>query len=91
MKTIFKYTLETHDEQDVTLPVGSEILTVKEQYGDICLWALVDPGEAKKEDRRIRILGTGHSFEDDFERTRYLGTVLMSGGSLVWHIFEADL
>jgi len=49
-KTIWKFTLDLVDEQQVSLPKDAEILSVQVQNGNICLWALVNP-EAEKETR----------------------------------------
>ena len=71
------------------LPKGSTILTVQTQRGVPCLWALVDLDESKKEERHIRIAGTGHQIIDK-EASRYIGTVQMAEGDLIWHVFEYE-
>lgn len=89
MKRMFKYELTIVDEQTIDLPVSAKFLSVVEQHGEVVLYALVDDEETAKriEERRIRIVGTGHPFPD-YEECEYLGTVLQHGGTLVWHIFE---
>ena len=83
MESIWKYTLEITDLQTVEMPSGAIILSVDNQDGSLCLWALVDT-EAAKEEVCIEIIGTGNPV---FSATRqFIGTVLM--GSLVWHVFE---
>lgn len=84
-QTIHKFTLNIADEQDVIMPEGAHILTVQVQNGEICLWAKVittNPAEARK----ILIRGTGH---DAADVGRYIATVQMAGGGLIWHLFEA--
>lgn len=85
MKTIWKTELRVTDFQEIEIPVGAEILCVREQYDTICLWYRCDPG-APKEKRGIYINGTGHSMID--EDARYLGTAHCHGGRLIWHVFE---
>ncbi|MBX3579959.1 MAG: hypothetical protein KF723_22375 [Rhizobiaceae bacterium] len=85
--TIWKFPLKITDVQDVEMPIGSRILSVAEQHGVICLWALVNPHpEAGKAVRRITIVGTGYPVPHGYTAD-YIGTVLTSGGDLVWHVF----
>lgn len=87
-KTIWKYQLNITDTQNVMMPEGAEILTAQIQNGcGLCLWALVNP-EAPKQRREIEILGTGNPAPN--ANRRYISTVQMQGGNLVWHIFERE-
>jgi hypothetical protein len=96
MKSIYKYVLNIEDEPSILMPMGAQILSVDAQMdpsrvGDheqLCLWALVDP-EAIPEGRHFRIYGTGHPVEEaDLANSRFIGTVPMMNGSLIWHVFE---
>lgn len=85
--TIYKYELKLKDNQTIELPGRAKILTVQVQYHtNIVLWALVNP-ELPTEKRSIRIIGTGHKINNN-ESLKYISTIQMEGGSLVWHIFE---
>lgn len=84
MKTIWKFTLDITDLQDVAMPEGAEILTVQTQRNKICIWAVVDP-EARIICRRFRIAGTGHAIDG---RNGYIGTTMTDGSDFVWHVFE---
>jgi len=84
-RTVWKFPLRVSDVQPVTMPAGARILHVAEQFGDLCLWALVDP-DAPKETRVIAICGTGHPAPDD---GRHIGSVMLHGSALVFHVFEA--
>ena len=85
MKTIYNYKLDVIDKQVIQLPQNAQILSVQEQHGELCLWALVEE-QAETEDWTIQIIGTGnpayHVDAGDF-----IGTVQARGGYLVWHIF----
>lgn len=86
MKRIFKYQLQTTDEQTVSMPRGAAVICVDVQAGIPCLWAMVD--DAKPMDgRSIRTIGTGHPIHDA-QRLDYLGTYQLHGGGLVFHVFE---
>ena len=51
------------------------------------MWAEVDSNPtAEKEDRSFKVCGTG--FSENFTNWNYIGTVLMAGGTLVWHVYE---
>lgn len=87
MKTIYKFPLEVEDSQVVQMPLDAEILKVSTQRQRPTLWALCD-NEKVPEDRIIQMRGTGHpctglSSED------YIGTFIMLGGDLVFHVFES--
>lgn len=85
--TIWKFPLETTDEQVVDMPSGAKALTVQTQDGCACLWALVNPDNATVEHRLIRIYGTGHSIPK--HPGDYIGTYQLCNGALVFHVFEA--
>lgn len=86
MKTIWKFSLDLTDSQNLMLPSGAQLLSVAMQGPALCLWALVDP-QGAKERRQIEIRGTGHPIEGADELV-FIGTVLQNGGQFVWHIFE---
>lgn len=86
--TIWKYPLEAEDEQVMAMPKGARILTVQTQNETPCLWAMVNPTEARIEKRKIYTHGTGHPVADDPDTLAYLGTYQLRGGALVFHVFE---
>lgn len=86
-KVIYKYPLQIIDEQAVQLPSGAQVLTAQVQHGLLQLWALVDTSQPIAV-IRLRIVGTGHDFPDA-DQWRYLSTVQVDGGALVFHIFLA--
>ncbi len=86
MKTIYKYQLEIEDSQVVQMPLDAEILKVDTQKAHPCLWAMVETDHVL-EDRIIQIRGTGHP-AIGLTKEDYLGTFIMLGGDLVFHVFE---
>lgn len=95
--TVYRYPVELVDEQTITMPAGAEILHVarRENHHSLLgvgspdavdLWALVDPDQPP-EARRIQVVGTGHALGDTDDLT-HLGSVQISGGALVFHVFE---
>ena len=88
MNKIYKYQLKTTNIQDVQLPVGSEILCIQSQFGNPCIWALVNPYN-ELETRTFEIFGTGNTIYYDMGVERkYIGTYQVLGGDLVFHCFE---
>lgn len=90
MKTIYKFQLYVMDEVTIPMQPGAEILTVREQDGQLALWAIVDPDRPATEMRRFRVVGTGnpmHAFQPTW---RYIGTIQQATafGEMVWHVFE---
>lgn len=83
---IWKYELEiTADMQVIEMPMCSTILSVANQDGKLCLWAMGDTARAKEE-RRIEIIGTGNPINHRLIERKFIGTVLV--GTFVWHVFE---
>ena len=83
MRTIWKYKIRSLIELD--LPKGAEILSVREQFGEIFMWVLVDSG-AEKEKRKFGCFGTGQDIPD--LPMKFLGSAQLKNGALVFHVFE---
>lgn len=87
LKTIWKFQLD-HRKQQVLMPEGAEMLSVGLQggidAGSVCLWAMVDP-DSPKVTRHIKWVGTGHPTEGE---GKFIGTVILEGGALVFHFFD---
>lgn len=94
-KAVWKFELEIEDQFHVQMPEAAEILSVQVQIGrfgseQVCAWALcpTDP-EAPKAPRYFVCVGTGHDYvERYFHGLKFLGTVQLKGGALVFHYFE---
>lgn len=82
--TIWKIELSFFDEQVISLPIGSEILTIQNQHERPCLWAKVDP-TAKEKDHIIKMRETGYNADN---LGRFISTAQFKNGSLVFHFFE---
>jgi hypothetical protein len=85
-RKVWEYPLTMIDDTVLDLPQDAEVLTVQWQHEHPCLWVLVDP-TAPTERRVFRIVGTGHPISGD---VRYVGTVQLDGGALIFHVFEVD-
>src|SRR5437667_5965143 len=93
-RAVYKYTFVIADYFTITMPKGAQILHVETQqqiaqggYRDqACLWALVQP-TAKTEVRGFLLVGTGHAINSK-DHLKYIGTFMLEGGALVYHLFE---
>lgn len=83
MRTIWKAVLDIADTQTIKVPKGSWFMTAREQGDDICVWFTCDP-EQPLEDVVIEMRGTGYWAPHG---GRYLGSGIIHGGSLVFHVF----
>ena len=84
MRTVYKYSFPITDLVELEMPLGAQVVHIEEQRG-ACLWALVDP-EQPRELRHFHIYGTGRPIHRS--ALSHVGTFLMAGGTLVWHVFE---
>lgn len=82
--TIWKFSLPVRGEVELLMPIGAHILTVQMQYGEPCIWAMVNPDTILAL-RRFRIYGTGHPIT---QQGTYLGTFQIPDGNFVGHVFE---
>lgn len=82
--SIWKFALPLKGLVCVEMPKGADLLSVDDQRGQICLWALCNT-KADTVKRWFRIIGTGHQI--DSEVGKFVATVQQD--SFVWHVFEA--
>lgn len=85
MKRVFKFEIPIDDEVVIDMPEGAEVLHFDVQGELPYIWVRVDPDLPEKE-YRFRFAGTGHHLEDNVGK--HLGSCMMRGGALVWHLFE---
>jgi len=83
--TIWKFPIKVVEQQIVEMPQEAKILTVQVQYGQPCIWALVNP-DCNVEERTIYTVGTGHP-ASHVAGCQYVGTYQLHEGQLVFHIF----
>ena len=85
MITIYKYTLELTEYQNIQGIRVKDILTAQVQNNKIVLWVKISTS-APIVNLQIRIAGTGNEFNDGNFYT-YISTIQLE--SFVWHIFYA--
>lgn len=95
-RTIWKYPIPCLDCFELEIPSGGIFLSVQEQMGTPTAWFYVNPSMLT-EKRRFHLIGTGHDIPEIIQEKRvvggvelesYLGTVQLSPGHLVYHLFE---
>ena len=83
MNTIYKYPIPHLDEQEIQMPLGSEIIRVGLDPREVpCLWAIVDIDKPKAP---VRVLTVGTGDVMPSMPYRHIGSFV--DGSFVWHIF----
>ena len=85
MLTVYKYRIALDDYFEIEMPQGAQALTVKFQYGQAQLWALVNP-EVPTQIYRFRVAGTGHPIKET--NLHYIGTFQLMVDTLIIHVFE---
>jgi hypothetical protein len=70
---------------EISLPLGSKVLSIQNQDGELKLWALVDETEELSHTWHYYVFGTGLYFPDKSD-LEYVTTVQVN--ELVWHIFK---
>lgn len=85
---IHKFPIELVNEQLVHMPAGAHIISVMEQRHEIVLYAVVRPSDLL-ESVTIYVRGTGHPLNFAWnDYPRFLGTVSLHDGQLMFHVFE---
>ena len=95
MKSIYKYVVDTAENGIIKGPI-TKLLTAQVQHGALVVWAEVDTDKA---DRKFQIIpiGTGWNLDAPSDKTcvldshTYLSTVQYAGGSLVFHVYAAEI
>lgn len=83
MKTIWKFVITPTCTLDI--PKDAEVLSIKNQGENICMWVKVDPSNATEE-RKFVVCGTGHTLPE--LELEFIDSVLLFDGGLVFHVFE---
>lgn len=84
MKVIYKYELR----RMVLLPKNAIVLKAGMQDNTMFIWALIDLNEQSHIERTFEIIGTGHPFEHEYLKHRFVDTIF--DGPFVWHIWEVN-
>lgn len=95
MRSIYKYNIMDATNGIIEGPI-TKILTAQMQHNAIVVWAEVD---TEKPNRKFQILpiGTGWPLDPQpgksciLDTHKYIGTVQAAGGSLIFHIYAAEL
>lgn len=84
---VWKVELAILGDQSFQMPKGSEIIEVREQAEMGCMWFRFD--DAQKGNLEARTFSTrGTRWDFDGTEGNYVGSYHLSGGALVFHVFE---
>ena len=96
MITVYKYQVESASNFGglsscvfpIEMPKYAEILSARIQHGVLCLWAKVNT-ENETITRNIFVIGTGYDISEATNENdaKFIDTIFLSDGFLVYHIF----
>jgi hypothetical protein len=95
MRSIYKYDITTAENGIIEGPIV-KLLTAQVQHNTIVVWAEVD---TSKPNRKFQILPIGTGWPLDapagkdciLDTHSYISTIQIAGGSLVFHIYAAEI
>lgn len=86
--SVWKFPIPIADEFSLTMPRDAELLFVATQKETGCLWArVITDDRVSLVERRFLLRGTGHPVDLD---AKYVGSFILLGGDLVFHLFEGS-
>jgi len=86
---VYKYPVLMDDTFAIMLPKRHRVLSVQVQNGQPQIWVLVDL-DGETEEVKFHLAGTGNLIAGDAPSWTYIGTFQMSGGALVFHLFQEE-
>lgn len=93
MNRIFKYPIETTDEQIIKIPLrhgeslNNSVLKIDTQNGSPFMWVMVED-ESEPVECKVFVRGTGHNCDSVFTKPdTYLGSYQLYSGAFVGHVF----
>jgi hypothetical protein len=84
-RRVLRYKVPVDDLWHPTVLHGPVVHVDTRWIDQVELWAL-DNGPAHEEVRSFRVFGTGQELPED--SGVHVGSVIVPGGSMVWHLFE---
>jgi len=98
--SVYKYEIPIQDNFTLDMPAGAQVLHVDVQTQKVIsegahlpvaretpyLWALVNTDDPVMKAYNFRLVGTGHAVENR-NNLEHVGTFLLQGGGLVFHLF----
>lgn len=94
---VFKYIIDADklegkdfDTQYIKVEHLVKVLSVEEQRGEIVLYCVVDDKDnyyARTVELEVMVVGTGHLKGDELALWKFVGTVKLMDGALMFHIF----
>jgi len=91
MSTIHKFELKITDRQVIEIPGFVRVISVLNQRERLVVYAEVKPQERERKGKvEFAVIGTGNPMLDG-ANWRFVGSVSMSNGDLIWHVFQTSV
>ena len=87
MQVIHKQVINVVGEQSIPIRDLAEILSVKVQNNELVLYFVRDASVAHVSMVDIVIKGTGHEHYTSDIQGDFMGSHMLDGGALVWHVW----
>lgn len=87
MRTVYKYELE-EGVNYIFLPCDYKVLSVQNQHNKIVLYCLVETLVKGISKVRFEVVGTGYEVRSNPYNSKFIGTVMLDDGDLVYHVFH---
>lgn len=84
---VFKYKLEIESQQSLDITGLVDVLSVAVQRDELVLYAITNSDDTRVCVVEILLRGTGHDIGQEIAGWTFLGSHLMAGGRLVWHVW----
>ncbi len=85
---VHKEIIQVVDGQSVCIKGLVAVLSFAIQHNHLVMYFVRDTESVKNQSVEIIIKGTGHPFNiDDMADYRFMGTHIMAGGQLIWHVW----
>lgn len=87
LKSVWKFKLDPSQSNIIEVPLGTKILSTSAQGDDIVVYGLVSLNEESKEVYSIEVSGTGQQIPSYINDYKFLDTVKMNNGEVIYHVF----
>ena len=96
MKTVYKINLtiwlkeQGKDILDIALPVLSKPISVANQREEMVMYFECENKWQDMDNYKIAIVGTGHEIKFNLDTAKFLGTISLAAGNLIFHVYWVE-
>jgi hypothetical protein len=87
LKKILGYRLKNVPFAKVVMPLGARVISAMDVNGEPTVFAVVDPGELKTEEKPVYRIETNKFYADQISDNRYIGSFAVANYGIVYHFY----